>query len=93
MAWTVTDRWGNAIVLTDERRAHIAEGHWGLRAFRDEVLATVRLGRRTQDQRDGRKYRYVRGFSNLPARYTHISVIDRLQPARFIIAAYPKRNR
>ncbi|MBI5878589.1 MAG: hypothetical protein HZB53_13150 [Chloroflexi bacterium] len=93
MAWSVVDRWGNTIVLTNERWAHIAEGHWELRGFRDEVLMTVRLGSRSQDRRDSTKYRYARSFSNLPAGYTHINVIVRLQPAQFIITAYPKRNR
>lgn len=54
---------------------------------------TVRLGSRSQDRRDSTKYRYARSFSNLPAGYTHINVIVRLQPAQFIITAYPKRNR
>jgi len=28
--WVVKDRWGNEIVLTDERWQHITEGHWEL---------------------------------------------------------------
>ncbi len=93
MAWTVTDRWRNDITLTNERWEHITEGHWELLGRVDDVLKTIRLGRRRQDKRDPNKFRYSRAFDNLPAGYTHIVVIVRLLPNKFVITAYPKRIR
>ncbi len=93
MAWTVKDRWGNEILLTDERWQHIVDGHWELGDMLDQVLETVRVGNRKQAADDPSKYRYSREFSNLPYGYTHIYVIVRLAPNKFIITAYPKRVR
>lgn len=93
MAWSVKDRWGNEIVLTDERWQHIIDGHWELTNLVEQVLETVRLGRRKQSGTDPNKYRYFRKFSNLPYGYTRIYVIVRLAPKKFVITAYPKRVR
>ncbi len=37
MSWSVKDRWGNAIVLTDERWRHIVEGQWELAEMKNEL--------------------------------------------------------
>ncbi len=50
--WIVIDRWGNRIELTGERWAHILESHWELSHHRDDVLLTVRTGRRKQSPAD-----------------------------------------
>jgi len=60
--WTIRDRWGNEITLTDERWRHITEGHWELAGRLDRVLETIRLGRRKQAASDPNKYRYSRAF-------------------------------
>jgi len=88
--WVVRDRWGNKIRLTDERWAHIAEGHWELADRLDQVLETIRPGKTKQSAGDPGKYRYSRRFDDLPHNYTHIYVIVRLRPKRFVITAYPK---
>ena len=93
MAWSIQDRWGNEITLTAERWQHIVDGHWELAELRDRVLDAVRLGTRQQDEADPTKYRYAKRFSDLPHGYTHIFVLVRLLPNRFIITAYPKRVR
>ncbi len=93
MAWTVRDRVGNEITLTDERWQHIIEGHWELEQLLEQVLEAVRSGTRKQAAADPLKYRYAKTFQNLPFGYTHIHVIVRLASSKFIITAYPKQVR
>jgi len=62
----VTDRWGNRITLTDERWQHIIEWHPELEEFQEEVLETIRRGRRRQDPMDQQKYKYIRRVEGLP---------------------------
>jgi len=93
MAWFVEDRLGNKITLTDERWQHIVDGHWELARLIDQVLETIRSGTRKQHPTDLNKYRYTKRFSSLPHGYTHIFVIVRLLPNKFVITAYPKRVR
>lgn len=91
--WTVKDRWGNEITLTNERWQHISEGHWELADRLGQVLETIHLGKRRQAANDPNKYRYSRAFDDLPHNYTHIFVIVRLAPGKFVITAYPRRER
>ncbi len=91
--WHVTDKWGNHIELTDERWQHILENHWELRHYLNEVLLTVRTGRRKQAPMDPYKYTYYKDFDNLPHNYTRIVVIVKLIRNNFIITAYPIRKR
>ncbi len=90
MFWKVTDRWSNEIILTEERWHHICEGHWELADRLEQVLATIRDGRREQAALDPSKYRYWHEFPDLPAHYTRIVVIVRLARNKFVITAYPK---
>lgn len=89
----VTDRWGNRIELTDERWGHILENHWELSNHLDDVLLTVRTGRRKQSATDPHKYTYYKEFDNLLHNYTHIVVVVKLVRNNFIITAYPIRKR
>ena len=91
--WHVTDKWGNRIELTDERWHHILENHWELRHYLNEVLLTVRTGRRKQAPMDPYKQTYYKDFDNLPHNYTRIVVIVKLIRNNFIITAYPIRKR
>ena len=63
--WVVTDKWGNRIELTDERWGHILDNHWEISNHLDDVLSTVRTGRRKQSPTDPRKYTYYKDFDNL----------------------------
>lgn len=90
--WVITDKWGNRIELTDERWEHIIENHWELKNHLQEVLKTVRVGRRKQDAIEPYKYKYYKAFSYLPYNYTHIVVIVKLIRNNFIITAYPIRR-
>jgi hypothetical protein len=93
MTWIIRDRRGNNIVLTEERWQHIIQGHWELKGLLDVVLETVRMGTRRQDAADPDKFRYSRRVRNLPHGYTHIIVIVRFKPNKFVVTAYPKRVR
>ncbi|MDE0043381.1 MAG: hypothetical protein OXT74_15185 [Candidatus Poribacteria bacterium] len=91
--WFVTDKWGNRIELTEERWAHIRESHWELSRHLEDVLLTVRTGRRKQSPIDPHKYTYYKDFNSLPHNYTRIVVIVKLIRNNFIITAYPIRKR
>jgi uracil DNA glycosylase len=71
----VTDRWGNRITLTDERWQHIIEWHPELEGFENDVLDTIRKGRRRQDPIDPHKYKYFYAVEDLPFGLTHIVVV------------------
>lgn len=88
MSYRIRDRYGNSIELTDERWTYIIEGHPELEEFLDEVLETVRTGKRRQDPLDPQKYRYTRAFDHLPFGATHLVVIVKLIRNNFIVTAY-----
>ena len=72
--WTVQDRDGNPIYLTEERWQHIAEAnnHPEMADYEDDLKATIQQGRRRQEPLNPRKYRYVQRFDDLPAGFNHI---------------------
>jgi hypothetical protein len=58
-----------------------------------QVLETISQGRREQDPYDPTKFRYVRGWPNLPMSYTHIVVVVKFgfreeRPNNFVLTAY-----
>jgi hypothetical protein len=75
--WTVNDRSGNVIYITEERWAHIVDddNHPEVSAYEDLVQETLRRGRRRQEPLNPRKYRYVYEFDELPDDFNHIVVI------------------
>lgn len=90
----VQDKFGNTIYLTDERWNHIVRRHSLLKDFKDEVLKTIRIGKREQDTFYPNKYLYRSAFKNLPLPYTHVEVVvvfrtkgDRAN--NFVVTAYP----
>jgi len=93
VAYRIRDRYGNEIELTEERWAHIIEGHPELEDFLDEVLETVRTGSRRQDPLDPQKYRYTRAFDHLPFGATHLVAIVKLTRNNFIVTAYTIQRR
>ena len=90
MMWKVNDRWNNEIILTEERWEHIKYWHPDLEDHLDEVLQTVKVGRRHQDIIDPKKYIYFKETKILLPEYNLILVIVKLSLKNFIITAYPK---
>lgn len=84
----VRDRHSNFISLTEERWDHIVQYHPELDEHYDEVLATIRFGRRRQDALDPLKYKYIRSCLTLPFGMTHIVVVVRMGRAPFVLTAY-----
>jgi len=88
--YRVQDRWGNSIELTNERWDYVRYWHPDLADHLDEILATIKKGRRRQDSLDPTKYTYYRRTDALLPEYTHIIVIVRLVRNNFVVTAYPK---
>lgn len=87
--WKVTDRWKNEIVLTAERWKHIVDHHWELKGRLDDILKTIRAGKRKQEVLNPQKFKYFYPFDDLPHNYTHIVVVVKLAINKFVITAYP----
>lgn len=73
--WTVQDRYGNTIYLTEERWQHILESRPGLEPHFDKLLETLRTGRRKQDPLIPNKYRYYKRFDELLPENNHLILI------------------
>lgn len=75
--WTIQDRYGQAIYLTDERWQHIIapENHPGMAGFEEQLQETIKSGRRTQDSLIPNKYYYRKAFENLPDGNNHIIAV------------------
>lgn len=96
-AWPlwVQDQWGHTIYLTWERWEH-ALGHPGMdEGVLDNVIETLRKGRRKQDRYDPTKFKYTQSFVDLPMSYTHVEVVVKFSwqgaPPRtnnFVLTAY-----
>jgi hypothetical protein len=100
--WTVQDRYGNDIYLTQERWEHIIDpiNHPEMQEYEEELKETVRAGSRKQDSLNPQKYRYSKEFSNLPADNTRVVAIvlfrlhergvGEIEANNFIVTAYQK---
>lgn len=99
--WTVDDKFGNQIYLTQERWEHIVEpiNHPEMEGYEDCLKDTIRLGKRTQDPINPQKYRYSMAFDNLAEYNTHIIAIvlfrfkdeaGEVLPNNYIVTAYQK---
>ena len=75
--WTVHDRYGNEIYLTQERWEHIIESmnHPEMTAYEEQLKETIQTGARKQDSLNPRKYRYLKTFNLLAEDNTHIMAI------------------
>ncbi len=75
--WTVHDRDGNSIYLTQERWSHIVDenNHSEMLAYEEHLQLTLKRGRRRQEPLNPRKYRYYHPFDNLPDDVNHIVAI------------------
>lgn len=72
--WTVQDRRGRSIYMTQERWEYITTKHPELTDHLDDVLDTLRRGSRRQDRRNPQTYTYRRACPGLPVPYNHIVV-------------------
>lgn len=99
--WTLQDRHGNDIYLTEERWVHITEliNHPEMMDYEEELKETIRLGQRKQDLLNPQKFRYSRAFDALPEYNTHIVAIvlfrfveagNMVLPNNYIATAYMK---
>src|SRR6185503_5586277 len=100
--WSMRDRYGNQIYLTEERWEHIIApiNHPEMSAYEEYLKAVIRSGRRKQDPLNPPKYRYSKAFDDLVADNTHIIaiVIFRFSegedgkpiPNNYIVTAYQK---
>jgi hypothetical protein len=73
--WTVQDRDGNPIYLTEERWGHIVANHPEVEPYEDQLRTTIQRGKRRQEPLNQRKYRYAMSFRDLPESFNHIVVI------------------
>ena len=75
--------------MTQERWKHIVDHHWELKGRLNEVLKTIRVGKRKQEVLNPEKFKYFCPFDDLPHNYTHIVVIVKLAINNFVITSYP----
>jgi hypothetical protein len=75
--WTVHDRDGNPVYLSQERWSHIvgSGNHPELEDFEEHLKTTIRQGRRRQEPLNPQKYRYVMAFDDLPDDSNHVVAI------------------
>ncbi len=101
--WTVQDRDGNPIYLTEKPWQHIIEAsnHPEMADYEDHLKADVQTGR--QEALNPRKYRYVQLFDDLPVGFNRIVGIvlfgfdvnaqGETVPNNFIATAFMKHMR
>ncbi len=102
--WSLRDRYGNHIYLTNERWEHITNplNHPEMLDYAGELKETLRVGKRRQDPLNPKKYRYVKAFDNLVADNTHIIAIvlfrlkadksGKPEPNNYVVTAYQKET-
>jgi hypothetical protein len=75
--WTVHDRDGNPIYMTEERWHHITEpnNHPEVAAYESAVKAALQKGRRRQEPLNPRKYRYTYPIGNSFDNFNSVVVI------------------
>ncbi len=100
--WTIQDRYGNSVYLTQERWEHIIEmtNHPEMAEHEEELKETIKTGSRKQDPLNPQKFRYSKEFGDLPADNTYIVAIvlfgargndiGEIVSNNFIVTAYQK---
>jgi hypothetical protein len=90
----VYDKQGNLIYLTEERWYHIVEVHPEIERYKEELIETLKKGKRKQDPFDQTKYKYYRYFNNLEKGYNHIIAVVKFKNIgeekqnNFVLTAY-----
>lgn len=75
MLWQAQDRYGNLIYMTEERWQHALEKRPWLADHFDDVIDTLRFGRRQQDPLNANKYKYYWPLPQLEPDFNHLVVI------------------
>lgn len=103
--WTVQDRNGNPIYLTEERWEHITgeNNHPEMADHEQALKTTLEKGQRKQEPLNPRKYRYAHPFDNLPDDFNHVVAIalfgfnidekGETKPNNFVATAFLKHVR
>ncbi|MCP4653862.1 MAG: hypothetical protein GY856_00440 [bacterium] len=103
--WSVHDRYGHPVYLTEERWRHIGEptNHPEMADCEDELKETLRAGVRKQDSLNPQKFRYSNTFDGLPDGATHLVAIvlfrfretgaGLIAPNNYVVTAYLKTTR
>ncbi len=73
--WTIQDRYGHPVYLTEERWQHILASRPELEPYFEFFLETIRTGRRKQDALIPNEYRYYQHFDSLLPGNNHLVVI------------------
>jgi hypothetical protein len=73
--WTVNDRYGNEIYLSEERWIHILEARPEMEPLLEKFLETIRTGRRKQDTLIPNEYRYYKQYDELSPENNHIVAV------------------
>lgn len=73
--WEVYDRYGNKIYMTAERWRHALETRPWLANYHEEILVTLRQGRRKQDPLNPHKYKYYWSCEELQPDFNHLVVV------------------
>lgn len=103
--WTVKDRNGNLIYMTDERWRHIVdeENHPEMADYEGHLKGTLQKGQREQEPLNPKKYRYLHFFGDLIGDFNHLvaivlfgSTLDeegKTKPNNFVTTAFLKYMR
>jgi len=103
--WTLYDRYGNEIYVTQERWKHIIDpfNHPEMEDYEEHLQITLKQGRRQQEPLNPRKYRYSHFFAGLPDDVNHVLAIvlfgfdvdaeGQPQPNNYLVTAFFKYMR
>ena len=100
--WVVYDRESREIYLTEEQWEHIISRHGELRNHLEDVLNTIRLGKRKQQSQDPQAYVYHWQCETLryPFNGIIVAVVFRFEPSNghdrsnnFIVTAWGAMRR
>ncbi len=100
--WSVQDRQGNEIYLTQERWEHIIDliNHPEMESYEEHLKLTIQQGKRKQDPLNLQKFRYAKSFNDLFEANTHIIAIvlfryragtmEEPVPNNYVVTAFQK---
>ena len=75
--WTIEDRDGYEVYLTQERWEHIIDpaNHLEMESFEEHLRQAIQRSRRKQGSLNPQKYTYTKAFNDLVLDNTHIVVV------------------